>query len=33
MGVSEILLKPSAQPVNPKLFSKNVTDDQVASYF
>lgn len=33
MGVSEILLKPSGQPVNPKLFSKNVTDDQVASYF
>jgi hypothetical protein len=32
-GVSEILLKPSPHPVNPSLFSKTVSDDQVASYF
>jgi hypothetical protein len=32
-GVYEILLKPSTHSVNPKLFAKTVSDDQVASYF
>lgn len=31
--MSQVLLKPTGAPTDPSLFSKNVTEDQVNSYF